>query len=512
MRLVIWSVALFVTAFCLHTRHNDFPWYYHPDEPGKVEQVLGWRNVEREDGVIEQKPRPWNFHHPMLLLSTTKLAVNAAAASEPQDVAQIGRGVSAVFTAIAIVALSLLAFRVRGWPAAVATGGSLVLHHQLYELAHYLKEDPALLMGIAVTLLAAHIYERKPTLGAALGLGAACGLAISGKYLGVIALAFALPVLIRNRKQSAFTAATVGLVLVIVAVNFPLLADWHTFSSSFAKETKAIVEGQGQMTQSIPHSRYWSIFLTNTTPVTWVLLLVALVGHARRWRSLSAVEWMILIFPFAYALALSFSPKDNDRYFLPATALFTVLAAIGAVDMGRFARRPGRRLALEAVACAALVLSQLPSWTDDRGGLLRYDAAFQRDDTAEVTRWLRDNVPPPAVIAKDKKVVLPEKRRHGKGLGAEPLPNEILSDEYVADFGTIEELGARGVTHVVITPNTYKKFERAGLRPKEKDAADFERRKAFYTSLRREYEPIRMWPRGTVIYLHPGLEVYRISP
>ena len=37
---------------------NTFPFYYHPDEPGKVEQVLGMR--------------PWNFHHPTLLLSTTK--------------------------------------------------------------------------------------------------------------------------------------------------------------------------------------------------------------------------------------------------------------------------------------------------------------------------------------------------------------------------------------------------------------------------------------------------------
>ena len=127
--------------------------------------------------------------------------------------------------------------------------------------------------------------------------------------VGVIALAFAIPVIWRNRRHGAFTAATVAMIVVIVAVNFPLLADWKTFSGSFAKETKLVIEGQGQMTQSVPHSRYWSIFLTNTTPVTWILLLVTIWTFSRRWRELTLVEWMIFVFPFAYAIALSRSEE-----------------------------------------------------------------------------------------------------------------------------------------------------------------------------------------------------------
>jgi hypothetical protein len=131
IRLGLWSVALFIAAVVLHTRHNDFPWYYHPDEPGKVEQVLGMRG--------------WNFHHPMLLLSTTKWSAQMRGAMQEQAVVELGRTMSAIFTAGAIVALSLLAYRWKGWVACGAAGLSLLFHHQLFELSHYMKEDPALL-------------------------------------------------------------------------------------------------------------------------------------------------------------------------------------------------------------------------------------------------------------------------------------------------------------------------------------------------------------------------------
>jgi hypothetical protein len=97
------------------------------------------------------------------------------------------------------------------------------------------------------------------------------------------------------------------------------------------------------------------------------------------------------------------------------------------------------------------------------------------------------------------------------------LPNQILKKEekeedYVADIGTIPELRAKGVTYVLITESTYKKFEREGLKPKQGEVAKYESRKLFYATLRRDFDPVRVWPRGTVLYLHPGLEVYRIAP
>ncbi len=493
-----WCLLVFVATAWLHTRHNDFPWYYHPDEPGKVEQVMG--------------TRPWNFHHPMLLLSATKLAVTVSGVKSEQAVAETGRTVSALFTAGAVVVMVLIAMLARGWGAGVITGLALMLHHQLFELSHYMKEDPALLFGLSLTFLAGFVFEKWPSPAAAAMMGLACGIAISGKYLGFIALAVPVIVLTRSGIKGAWPVLIFVLLATFAAVNLPLLGDWERFSASFARESRLVVEGQGEITQRVPHSRYWSIFLANSTPVMWVLILVAVSAAIRRRALLSAMEWTTLGFPFAFAIALSFSPKDNDRYFLPATAMFTLLAVAGISYLADLLRARFRPRWTEAIAGLALVAAQFPSWTDDRGGLVRYVGAFQHDDTAELVEWLRANVPLPAMLAKDEKVRLPTPLRHGESVATSVLPHRILSDAYAADLGSFEELQARGVTHVITTPSTYQKFERAGFRPKQGQEDLYTRRKLFYAALRRDFDdPVWMRKRGTVIYLHPGLEVYRIA-
>lgn len=524
-RLLAWSIFLLVATLWLHTRNNDFPYYYHTDEPGKVEQILG--------------QRPLNFHHPFLMLGAARIA--AAGAQSEQAVVQIGRWVSAAFTAAAIVGFSLMAYAWRGWIMGIAVGFTLMLHHQLFELSHYLKEDTALLFGVATTFLALHLFHRWPGRRTAALVGLGCGLAISGKYAGIIVLFAALPVVLarrparfgpeeedllldasrrypRGRCPSSVLANIGCLLLAMVAtvalINLPLLFSWKTAQESLARETQLVVEGQG-LTQSVPHTKYWNVFLANTTPVMWVLILAALWGAWSRRRHLRLVEWITIGFPFFMAIVLSFSPKDNDRYFLPATALFTVLAAVGAGEIREFLPARFRRhaYATEIVAGLLLALAQLPSWTEDRGGLLRYWSAFVQDDTAEVTEWLRQNVPRDAIVIKDEKVRLPDVLRNSPN--SPPLPFKLLSKDYAADFaphGTVEELLAQKISYVVITDSTFGKFERSDLKPKGKEAADYERRKQFYAELRRDTVPLIDRRRGTVIYLHPGLEVYHITP
>lgn len=515
-----WCVLLFAATLGLHTRSNTFPYYYHPDEPGKVEQVMG--------------VRPWNFHHPMLLLAATKGAVVLTGEQDPQAVVESGRWVSAGFTSLAVVAFSLLGFLWRGWVVGVLTGLTLLLHHQLFELSHYLKEDTALLCGIALAFLAAHRYARKPGMMRAIVLGAACGVAISGKYLGAIMLLIAWPLFWRERERWAhLRASLIALVLVVGVMNLPLFLDFGKFRESFGREVNLVVEGQGQMTQRVPHTRYWNIFLTNTTPVMWVLLLVVLWRSGRMRRQLRLVEWLTIGFPFVFAIALSFSPKDNDRYFLPATALFTLLAAVGVEEVAGGLTRKFPPWVVRLGLGAALVLAQLPSWTEDRGGLLRYWKAFQEDDTGDLVNWVRAEVPADAVLAKDDKVRLPSEQRHGLTPEAAPLPQRILSDDYAPDLALPKELLAAGytaeqvkaveglpplqalraigVTHVLITDSTFRKFEREGLKSKAGDASANARRGSFYAELRRMREPVWRRERGTVIYLHPGIEVYTLG-
>jgi len=83
--LALWSLLLFVACTVLNTCHNRFPYFYHPDEPGKVRQVISG---------------DWNLHHPMLLLQTTKLFVETTGVPRTeQPVVEAGRMVSAIFCA-----------------------------------------------------------------------------------------------------------------------------------------------------------------------------------------------------------------------------------------------------------------------------------------------------------------------------------------------------------------------------------------------------------------------------
>ena len=494
--LILWSVGLFFVCLFLNTRHQDFPYHYHPDEPGKVEQVIAGE---------------WNFHHPLLLLGTTKVAMQALSSpTDSQQVVELGRTVSAVFVAGSVVALSLLAFVWMGWPAAFLTGALLATHHQLYELSHYFKEDPSLLFGMSLAALAAWLYSQRPSAARAAFLGAGCALAISGKYLGAASLVFALPLLIQNRDRRGGMIFAATLLAVFLAVNWPLFSALTTFRESFGREVELVVKGQGGTTRSVPHSEYWAIFRDNTTPFLWVLLLAFLYGRWKERRSLNLATWLLIAFPFVYTLALSFSPKSNDRYFLPATAFFTLQAALGASDLA--ALWPRRWV--WPVAAALALAGQFPSYSSSRPGWLAYEAAFRHDDNTDLLEFLRREVPADAVIAMDGKAPLPnptrEKHAHRQG----EIPQKIVPPpkpgRFAADICRFDELRSRGITHLVVTENDFGAFFRQALRPKEGREGDFTRRQEFYQRLFAEGELIWERDRGTVTYLHPGLRVYRL--
>lgn len=491
-----WSLFLFVAAFLLDTRHNSFPYFYHPDEAVKVEQV---------------RTGNWNYHHPMLLLTTTKAAVTLGHVPlEEQRIVETGRAVSAAFAALAVVALSLLGYAWRGWAAAVATGLALLLHHQFFELAHYLKEDTALVFGMALTFLLTFLFAQKPNAARAGMLGAAVGGAISGKYIGLAVLVVVLPIFWHLPKEGralrigAFIAALFGVLLL---VNLPLILNPSAFAHSFDREMQLVVHGQQGATRRVPHSLYLNIFRDNTTPVMWVLLIVFLAERWQERRVLSRVEWLLIAFPFVYTLALSFSPKTNDRYFLPATALFTLFASIGALDAARLLSRclPLRPAIATAAVVIVLVAGQFPSWW-------RYETAFQHDDNRELIDWVKEHLPPTAVIAKDSRILLPDPDNPRDATRFEPMPQKILAKKYAADLGTIAELRRKGVTHVAVSETDYGGFFLNSVRPRKGDAADFERRKDFYAELLRNGDLLFQRDRGTVLYLHPGIRLYAMPP
>jgi hypothetical protein len=126
---------------------------------------------------------------------------------------------------------------------------------------------------------------------------------------------------------------------------------------------------------------------------------------------------------------------------------------------------------------------------------------------------VKKNLPPDAIIAKDSRVQLPGPDSVRVRAHFGDLPQKIMAKKFAADLGTIRELRKIGVTHIAVSESDYGRFFLPSLRPKNKESEDdFDRRRSFYKKLLRDGDLLKDWERGTVLYLHPGLRLYKIPP
>jgi hypothetical protein len=491
------AICFAALAFVLFTRHHDFPFFYHSDESAKVEQVM---------------TRAYNFNHPMLLLTATEWWLGGARAKAgQQQVVEAGRLVSAAFSALAVGAFVWLAMLRAGGLAAIATGLLLALNQQLFELAHYMKEDPALMLGIALTFLTLEGYRRRPNWVLALCCGAACGVAISGKYLGAVALACALPVLLTSgvtgRQRVGHFAALLGAAAIIFALaNLPLLRDFTTFRASFDKEVGLVVDGSKGLSRSVPHTLYLNIFADNTTVAIWLLLGVYYWRFWKIRREQDPVAWVIALFPLVLTIAFSFSPKTNDRYYLPLTATLYYLAALGLHTLTQRTLPPGRPSPAQLGAALLLlaVTAEIPRFAD-------VYRAFQRDDRRELAEYIQANLPPDAKIVQDERVMLPSPRNRNRDRIVLDLTQPVVAGKrYASEFGDLEKLRADGFTYAAVTESNYGRFFLESMTPTGDYRAEYDQHRGFYERLFREGTLLFDRPKGTVVYLHPGLRLYRL--
>jgi len=501
---VVMAGVLFVFSLMLNTRHNDFAYSYHPDEAGKTGQVIGGSR---------------NFHHPLLMLSATDIVSRVSfLPREPQTVVEIGRWVSAVFAAGAVVALALLARlrygAVAGWGAGIA----VALQVDLFETAHYMKEDPALLFGLALSLFAAQVWWSKPDARSLRFLAIACGIAVSGKYLGVIALLFALPLVIwaRHAEPSLDRPARLkhfGLAyaLTFLICNLPLFA--LKLSSPFRSirnEMKGVAGGHRGITREIPHGEYLETLHENV-PVIVLGLATAyalfLLGTARR---RTAAEWATLLFPLGYLAAISCSPKIADRYLLPVSVLIPFLAVLGAAEIARLIASQKQR---GWQICAQLLLAGLIVWIcrAQWPALRRAYDGFTHDDPAAVAAWIKNNLPLDAVIAEDHRVNLSPTKANGVSKNAR-VPQKVYNANFAPDLGTLDELRAQGVTHVAICKQSYGRYFKDETKPREGAKTTFDQRQEFYAEVLEQGELVQEWPPGTISYLQPGIKLFRVAP
>ncbi|XHR29175.1 MAG: hypothetical protein ACFUZC_01140 [Chthoniobacteraceae bacterium] len=486
LQIVLFSVLLFVAGLALFTRANRFPFHRHPDEPVKVAQL---------------QTGNWNFNHPMLLLSTARLALAASGTDlrDPQRVVEVGRWVSAGFAAATAALMAAALWLAAGRFAGIAVGLLILSNHQLFELSHYLKEDTALAFGLAAWLLGLALYRRWPGRATAAFVGAGAALALSGKYIGALAPLISLWLLAsprttpRARRYLPFLAAFLATVAL---VNAPMLGNKEHWESSFNREVTLAVNGQGGMTRSVPHTIYFRAFRDNLHLVLWIFIALAFWRAWQRRRELGPEELALFLVPLLLMALLSFSPKANDRYFLPATVLFLGAAALGISAIPR-------KAALPALLAAAVAFQVIGHPGRD---LRSYWLAFQSDDRSALTAWL--NVRPPGeVIVQDRRTLLPSAAKPAFLAWQEPLTPRVLP-QALEKYPDLQSLRAEGATLAALCQDDYERFDLKKLRP-QKGAEETARRTGeLYRAIRENRQPLWQRPRGLVIYLHPGLVVY----
>ena len=399
-----------------YTTDNRFPFFYHPDEPDKVDQVITGK---------------WNFHHPLLMLGTAEIAKKTFAVPDREEsVVIMGRWLSAVFAAMGVTTFALLGWRMRG-----LCGGLVALvlgfQHQVFELAHYFKEDTSLLCAMGFAFLALHFYWRRGSGAAAALAGAACGLCLSAKYLGAVMLVPAMVLLWRskNPRPARWPFFSPVSSQPPWPSNWPILLQLDLFQHSLGRETQLVEHGEKAYSGQVPIFEYLRIFVHKHES-----------GHlasARRrtGRPLARAPGAGCLrlgdagFPLRlYAAALLF--HQDERPLLPPRhrrLLLTSPPSEPSICRGSSnSTGPGpRRLLPPRSSCASLaaIHSTLPL----HGGLPA------RRPRANSPAWIKGNVPAAAVIAGEDHADLPVPRRQER-LQVQPLlPQKVIETKYAAE-------------------------------------------------------------------------------
>jgi hypothetical protein len=445
-------LATFAALLLLYTRHAGMPFYYHSDEPSKVEQVTG--------------ERPLNFKHPLLLMNATRALAHATAADgERQAAVRAGRFVSAAFAALAVATLAALAWLERGLLAAACVAVVVGLSHGLFTFSHFMKEDTALVFGLAAALLGASAFARRPSAARAAAFGAGCGLALSAKYAGAVALAGALPLLVfalrgapRPGLARGLLAWLEGLLACLALVNASGLLDPAAFRAGVTYEADHVATGGGRPFAGLLSPAYLHAFLDQTTWPVRVLGLGGLAFALATWRRRTLSERALALFPLLYLAVLQLSPIKATRYLLPVVVMAhafagVALAGLAAALSARVTalRGPARRAALTFALLAAAAVPQVRA-------VALHLHEFASESRSALYEFARTHVPPESAILQDRYAGLPDPILAYKTPEQPYLDSWVITRHYAVDYGTVDDMIAAGIEYVAVCDRTFGRF------------------------------------------------------
>ncbi len=317
-------VILLAGSLGLNLWNNDFPLGYHDDEPKKVWFI----RVHAQD-----------FHHPLLMLQAARVINAFLGLDAGQQVAVLGRSLSAVYATLSVLVLYALLRDLLSWPyrvlatLAFATSPILVVH------AHYLKEDALLTCLCLLSLLCLLRFLEEPDRRRVVLLGLSTGLALSSHYKALLLFllyAVTIPVIGARPLGRLYTRlGQVGLLAlcVFLVINYPLLFDPDRFMRGIQWDLARIETGHG--IRFDPSSHFFSFHLVHSLVpgLTVAMALAALgglvyvcVGRHR----ISAPDRIFLMYLALFHVSIELSASKPGpgfmRYVLPEVPILIYFA------------------------------------------------------------------------------------------------------------------------------------------------------------------------------------------
>ena len=330
-----WTAAILLALLSIIGFHlaPEVPFGIPWDEDAKVAAVLnGTQN---------------RFYHPIYMLDLVRVANLLVGASDPQNVAWLGRLAASASGGLFVFSAMALARRAVGGIAALGAGvltavaPLTVLHSQLF------KEDifvaPWLIFGV---LAVNHLVE-KPGRRQVVLFGVTAGLAASAKYVGLILLPLSLlPPLwvatdLRRYYSMVAIAATLGLA-VFCLINLPLFnveaEGPRIFVGGLTFEVKHSLTGHDGFVLYGWQSNLLFTWLSNLWPGLRPPLALAGLGGAliiaTRWKESPPVLHLTMLFGLVWYLMHELSPMkpfpEGARHMTVMAAVFAVFAAYAA--------------------------------------------------------------------------------------------------------------------------------------------------------------------------------------
>jgi hypothetical protein len=498
------AAAAFGGTFFLGSRHNTFPYGFHPDEPSKAEQILSTTGYR-------------NFLHPQLMLEVTQRVLNWS--RTPRDIqrtTELGRTVSTVFAAIGVTAICITGYLNGGLWGAFLLGISCTLCASLTVCAHYFKEDTALIMGLGLVLLATHrVMTARSRLGAAISitfLALACAVAASGKYVGAVFLIAGLAAVIAAPLQSRRKRIGRALWLVALvagftaAINYRALIHPSAFRHGFDSEAKHAVTDHFGLTMSFPNS-----YFVENLPVEagWPMIFLAALAILTlliTWRLRSGWDVLSLLIGPGYLLILSFSTLAATRYLLPTVMMMHITVALSALWLIQLARKAACCIVGGIVFAALIASINLPR-------CVSVVHQFGDDSRDRLRAWLIANVPPQMLVVGDFYAGMVV---HAEGMrGEDTIGNGIVVREVydASSFGPLSSFTSQGISYVVVSDCIYERYFTPQLYPTSEHRQDFEEQRRWYLNLLLNHSPV--WKYDPPMNLHdatnPALRLYRID-